>query len=269
METSAAHASDAVLHQERVMELLKLSKQINHKMQKLKIAGEELNMKDYTHLSNHLESEIEELLHLWRGFTEARTVFIAQAQALFNSADYPTELTAALTAQKIPFTGEFPSYDIPPFKLLIKLEQSLAKLSMGRKSQQTYSLSPKILAAWIAEHYKALVNSAFHHDRFCKELLSVYPYLSHGNWGVPVPIKEVYALLTIKTEMKQEYPESRFIFDLSRLLEQYEIKYNEYSFEFSPHKQTNRNYQVVNQYGKERAIGNMTIRKKAESPPDG
>ncbi len=264
MTTSKVDIPAGVLHQERVAALLKLSKQISNKIQKLKTASEELNLKDYTNLSNNLEPEIETLLHLWRAFTEASHAFRVEAQELLKSPEYPMQLVAALQFQNIPFSGDFPNYDIPPFKLLIKMEQSLAKLNMGRKSQQTYSLSPKILADWIAENYKALVNRTFNHDRFCKELLSVYPYLSHGSWGVPVPIQEVYALLTLKTEVKQDYPESHFIFDLSRLLEQYEIKDNLHTFEFSPHKQAKRNYVVVNQYKKERSIGNMTIFKKEE-----
>ncbi len=269
----ATDSSEMALHQGKVTELLRLSQRISQQMKKLKTASEAFNLNDYRNLSRNVASDIEALSRLWQEFGEANHTFSTQTQALLHSPDYPLNLAAALQAENIPLAGNFPQYDIPPFKLWIKLEQPLAQLSMGRKSQQTYSLSPKALAAWVAKNYRAVVERTFDHRRFCKELLSVYPYLSHRNWGVPVPIKEVYALLTLRTEARQKYPESHFIFDLSRLLERYDIQYDQYSFAFSPHKQTHKNYIVANQQGKTRAIGHLTIFESelasAESPPPG
>ncbi|APB34350.1 hypothetical protein GlitD10_2024 [Gloeomargarita lithophora Alchichica-D10] len=260
--------SDSWFCSEKIAELLKVSKKITLDIHALKVAGDELNIRDYTLVSASLRQGVAKFLDIWHAWIEISDSFPKQAQEFINSSDYPQQLTACLEACEVPFSGDFPHYDIPPFKLSIRLDDPLAKLSMGRKSYQTHSLAPMTLAAWVAKNYKTLINSSFNRDRFCKELINVYPYLSQGDWGMPVPIKEVYTLLTLKTETKQDYPESRFIFDLSRLLEQYEISYNEYRFDFSPHKQRNKNYTVVNHQGRERAIGNMTIRKMAELAQD-
>jgi hypothetical protein len=253
--------SDFIVRPAELEQLLKLSQKIRTGVQRLKTASDQLNMRDYRRTITDLEQDIGQFWGIWQEFIGVSHTFAEQMQEFLNSADYAERMNNALTAGKIPCSGDFPNYDIPPFKLSIKLNQSLAKLSLGKKSSQTYALAPTILADWVVEKYRALLSRPFAQTRFCKELLSVYPYLNQGNWGTLVPLQEVYKLLTLKTETRQEYPESHFIFDLGRLLEQYEITYEGYYFDFSSHKETKKNYTIVNPQGREKAIGMMSIRQ--------
>jgi len=260
--------SDCIVRPAELEQLLKLSQKIRTGVQRLKTASDQLNMRDYRRTITDLEQDIGQFLGIWQEFVGISQTFAEQMQEFLHSADYAKQMTNALESVKIPRTGDFPNYDIPPFKLSIKPNQSLAKLSLGKKSSQTHALAPTILADWVVEKYKALLNRPFAQDRFCKELLSVYPYLTQGNWGTLVPLQEVYKLLTLKTETRQEYPESHFIFDLGRLLEQYEITYAGYYFDFSSHKETKKNYTVINPQGREKAIGMMSIRQIPQETQD-
>jgi hypothetical protein len=262
------HPTDQADRPVAVDQLLQLSKKIKAGVQRLKTASDALNLRDYRRMLSNLAQDIEQFGNLWQEFLGVSHTFAEQAQALLHSADYAVQMTAALESAKIPCSGTFPNYDIPPFTLSIKLNQSLAKLSLGKKSFPTYALAPTAVAAWVVKKYKALLNRPFTQDRFCQELLRAYTYLHQGQWGTLVPLREVYKLLTLKAETRQEYPETHFIFDLGRLLEQYEIIYADYRFDFSSHKETKKNYTVVNQQGRERAIGMMSIRPIAQATQD-
>ena len=249
---------------DEIISFTKLNHRINLTLKKLKTAENTLNIKDFNAGIETLRQDITQIENTWRDFFINLEGFSGNLREQLNYPEYPTKLESALKEQQVPFSGTFPNYDVPPFKLSINTDNFTARLSMGRKSQQTSNLSPTSLSLWVAKIYKNLVNSQFNHDRFCKELIEAYCYLSDSEWRLPVLVKDVYKLLTIKTEAKQEYPESRFIFDLSRLLNQYEIKYGEYIFDFSPHKLSAKNYTLVNEVGKERAVGNMIIHQIKE-----
>jgi hypothetical protein len=248
---------------DKIISFTKLNSRVGITLKKLKTAENTLNIKDFNAGIETLCQDFTQLENTWRESFGDIEGCSGKLREQLNYTDYPTKLESALKEQQIPFSGAFPNYDIPPFKLSINTDNFTARLSMGRKSQQTSSLSPTSLSLWVAKVYKKLVNSQFNHDQFCKELIEAYRYLSDSDseWRLPVLVKDVYKLLTIKTEAKQEYPESRFMFDLSRLLNQYEINYGEYIFDFSPHKLPAKNYTLVNEVGKERAVGNMIIRK--------
>jgi hypothetical protein len=139
---------------------------------------------------------------------------------------------------------------------------------MGRKGEQSRNLAPHLVAEWVSKKYESLINSKFSFEQLCKELTIAYKYISGEKWGNPVLVKDIYRLLTIKPEAREAYPETHYIFDLSRLLDQYDIKYRdekdeniEYVFEFTPHKQSTKNYTVVNRHGIQKTVGNITIRK--------
>jgi hypothetical protein len=237
-------------------------------MEKLELAKDKLNLHQFTSAMKALRQDCERLEQNWREFLEQQETTLTDLQKQISDPEYSVSLESALKDQKVSFSGAFPNYDIPPFKLQIDVAKCSAKLSMGKKSQQNNSLSPKSIAQWVNEKYKRLLNSSFNHEQFCKELARAYQYISRGDWGTPVLIKDIYQILTIRAEAKKEYDEAQFIFELSRLLMLYEVRYkdknDEYIFDFSAHKQPSKNYTVVNQFGIQKAVGNLTIRKMVQ-----
>jgi len=228
---------------------------------KLQKSSQDLNLKGYIESYSSFDGDLQTILELWNGHDESGHDLVAQANDWLTSTEYPQLLEASLRNLKVPFTGSFPDYEIPPFKLSIQVERRFAKLSMGKKSQQINVFAPEPLANWVSEKYQSLINSSFNSDQLCKDILEAYPYLSNKSWGVSVSLKDMYQLLTLRSNTKKEYPESIFMFDLGRLLESFKIEYKGYSFDFQPHKVANKNYAIIDRRGKERQLGLISIYK--------
>ena len=228
---------------------------------KLHKASEDLNLKIYIESYIHFERDLRTLIEIWDIHEKSGGDLVSKAIDWLNSTEYPQVLETHLRDLKVPFTGSFPDYEIPPFKLSIQVDKRFVKLSMGKKSQQTNIFAPEPLAKWVSAKYQALINSTFNSDQLCKEILEAYPYLSSRSWGMSVSLKDIYQLLTLKGSTKKEYPESIFVFDLGRLLENRTIEYKGHSFDFQPHNTANKNYAVVNSKGRERQLGLISIYK--------
>lgn len=188
--------------------------------------------------------------------------WLSDIQQQIQSSDYPHQVETLLQQNGISFSGQFPDYQIPPFKLSFSFSKNTVKLSMGRKSYQTHILEPQSLVEWISQHHRSLLSSSFAHEQFCKEIMSAYKYLSHSNWRRQISIKDVYQLLTIKKSTKQDYPEENFMFDLSRLLRLTVIEYEGFYFEFTAHKESKKNYFITNEQGKDKTIGLVSVYPK-------
>jgi len=225
---------------------------------KLQKYSEDLNLKGYVEVYSRFEQDFRTLVEIWDIHEKSGNDFVSQTDAWLSSPEYPQVLEASLRGLKVPFTGNFPDYEIPPFKLSIQIDKRSVKLSMGKKIQKTNTFAPEPLAKWVSEQYYDLINKPFNSDQLCKELLGAYQYLSKND--AYVCLKDVYQILTLRSSTKQEYPESIFIFDISRLRENFKIEYKEYLFEFAPHHDPNKNYDIVNRnLNQPQQIGLMRI----------
>lgn len=232
----------------------------------LKKARKGWDFKSTQQLLDILTQDIQQLKNTWEIQKPAIETGQIFDQTHVNSAEYPPELEAALQAAGIPFRGEFPNYEFPPFKLTFNLDLGTVRLALGRRSQQTRAFAPTQVAEWVALQYKRVVESKFDADRFCKELLFAYELLNrlamkqdHVTWEHPIPLKEIYRILTVKQSAKQDYPEAMFIFDLARLKEQLLITYNGYTFELVPTREQLNSYVLINRQGQESRVSTLNI----------
>jgi hypothetical protein len=221
-------------------------------------------------------TSLSEILDLLTGSWQAQHSILQQAVATeqdwVNSEDYPAQVEDALRSAGIPYKGEFPTYEFPPFKLGFARDSGVVRLSIGRRSQQTKAFAPEVLVPWVVKQYQRVINSKFDASRFCKELLSAYEILnplSHKGesvvWGHPVPLKDIYTLLTLRQSTRQDYPEPIFIYDLTRLKEQVAIDYDGYRFELMPSRQQSKTYLLVNSQGQESRVSTLTVYESDQS----
>ena len=212
-----------------------------------------------------LTTLLAELVDQWPDHTATLNAALQVDQDLVRSADYPVAVVTALQAAGVAVGGEFPNYEFPPFKLTFNIDQNTARLSMGRKSQQTKAFAPPQLAHWVAGQYHKVIASKFDSSRFCRELLSAYELLNQIEmqkkavvWGHPIALKDIYRLLTLKQIAKQDYPEPLFTFDLARLKEQPEIRYEHYQFDLQPSRNL-PSFVLINSQGQESRISTLAI----------
>jgi hypothetical protein len=213
-----------------------------------------------------LTEELAKLSDRWSDQQSALQIALEADQEFVESEAYPTEVENALKSVGVPLRGEYPTYEFPPFKLTFNREQGVVKLSMGRRSQQTKAFAPDQLSAWVSGQYNRVISSKFDSTRFCRELLSAYEMLNLATlkekeilWGHSISLKDIYRVLTLKQSARQDYPEPLFTYDLARLKEQSEIRYDRYQFELEPSREPSKSLLLINSQGQESRVGTLAI----------
>ena len=187
---------------------------------------------------------------------------VVNVEQQLKRIDYIQQIESFLNQKQILFSGEFPDYQIPPFKLSFDLHKNVVKLSMGKKLFKSTVLEPERLASWVVKYYFQICNSSFNQVQFCKEIMSAYKYLGQSNWRLQISVKDIYRILTIKSSTRKEYSESVFMFDLARLLQMPTIELDGFCFEFSANKDSGKNYFLTDNRGKEKTVGLVSISPK-------
>jgi hypothetical protein len=197
---------------------------------------------------------------------------VVQAEHDFVSGDtYAAALEKALIDAGLYPKGQYPNYELIPFKLTIDPGQEEVILSVGRKKEKISAFAPQQVATWVAAKYKNLAERRFDSQQFCKELLEAYQI---GNklafkkeqilWGRGVSLSTIYELLTVRRSARQEYPKEQYIYDLGRLKEQLEIRHLSYKFEFGFARNQAQALLVTDSQGRESRIGSLIIYKEGE-----
>ncbi|WP_448564251.1 hypothetical protein [Trichothermofontia sp.] len=111
-----------------------------------------------------------------------------------------------------------------------------------------------------------MVNRSFNANRFCRDLISAYKVVNrlalqrpHVVWGHPVPLRDIYKLLTLRQTDCQDYPEFFFTYDLARLKEQPDISYHQYRFEPVPSRNATKGLLLRNSNGQESRVDALII----------
>ena len=215
--------------------------------------------------------ELGELALLWPQYQTQLEAQVLSEGEYVRSEAYAVEVEEALKAAGIPLQGSFPTYEFPPFKLSIAVETQEAKLGFGRKSEKSTALYPKTLATWVAGRYQALVGRRFDTEAFMRDLLQAYKFANKVAyreeevlWGRAVTLDSIYELLTIKQTARQEYPKPMFVFNLARLKEQFDLKYEEYRLELGTARNQAKTLLIIDSQGRESRISSLTIYKTAE-----
>jgi len=252
-------------------ELVFLIRRLNKNFTQLKKALSAWDKKTNDNILKLANENINQLGIVWETL---RNQIISEAQdkeEILKSETYPASIEKTIQEAGLKFKGEFPNYEITPFKLNLNINEGTVRLSLGRKSETTGIFEPNRLAAWIANHYKSLVEKRFDSQRFCRDLLAAYEYgnkIAYHNdkvlWGKAVSIFTIYDLMTGYHVSRQIYPKNLFSYELGRLKEQYDICYKEYRFDFGQARNPSHGLVVVDSYGRESRISSLIIYKGDE-----
>lgn len=229
------------------------------------------NIKDSINNSSNMIPLIERLTESWTIIQEELDASFEDLKQKINSSEFILSLENSLRDLGVPISGEFPQYDIPPFKLSISRDAYEARLSLGRKHERTAVLNPPELAKWVSIRYKKLTGRKFNQTAFMKELLEAYSYANRliyrekdVAWGRAVSLNDIYDLLTLKVSSKQDYPKQFYIYDLGLLKEQSTISYEDYKFELGFARNQSKSIAIVDSLGRESRISSLTIYKEGE-----
>ena len=244
-------------------------KQVTKLWQKIKKLHSEW---DINNIKSTLESYNLELNQLNTNNTSGNSFLSEKIDTIskhIGSTEYITDLESLLKKYGIPFIGEFPEYDIPPYRLSISKENMEARLFFGRKSEKITSMNPENISNWINIKYKKITGKKFDINVFMKELFDAYQYINKITfrnkdtiWGKAIKLTEIYGLLTLKRSTKQEYPAQVYQFELGLLKENLNLSFNDYRFEFGFARDINKAIAIIDSSGKVNYVSSLTIYKE-------
>jgi len=188
---------------------------------------------------------------------------IEEKQRRLETASFREDLERALREAKLPLQGEFPKYDIPPFRMEVDIATRSIRLVFGRRSKRSNSFAPDSLAKWVQKRYQAVVKRSFDANQFADELLAAYEVASELAyrkvlWDRAVPLQRLYELLTLRGDSRTEYPLAYFAFDLARFRRS-DMVFNGRRFEFGYSRDVGHTILVPDQDGREDRLSSLTI----------
>lgn len=222
------------------MELSHCIRRAAKALAKLEKAQQSWDFKSFDQCRTTIATEMHLLASIWEGQIAQGYEELQKNRARLDSESYRQELEGALGACEIPFEGGFPSYTTGPFTLQVDPGDGVVRLRFGRRVEKTSSLDPATIARWVQKHYDGVVNRPFNSEKFHRDLLSSYEvgnrlaYHSEKGqvlWGQPVSLEQMYQLLTLRNEVRQEYRTQHFLYDLARLRKE-GLTYGKYRLEF-------------------------------------
>ncbi len=184
------------------------------------------------------------------------------AKEYIDGGDFAVQLLEACNAMNINVSGEFPVYEMFPFRVQINPESM--DMTVNRKKVQT--LRPR----WLIDNIKAeldkLTRVSFNATAFASELVDAYDLslLRQAN-GKPYALDadcnllKIYEFLTPMKRFKKDYDKQSFAFDLARLYAAKDVVLEDgRKFQFGPSRQNAKAIRILDQNGAEQYI--TTIR---------
>lgn len=243
-----------------------VSSRLTKEIQGLIKAMQEWSIKDIDALFLKCEKDILLLEEHWSTIRGLVKKEIPELSVLLENDEYINQLQSSMNAVGLQYQGEFPEYQLPPFKLFIDTKQLEARLSMGRKTQRINSLFPQALISLVKKSYDKVVQKKIDSKRFLQDLLPAYEIanrLTYGGndvlWGRAVPLLKIYELLTIRRAAKQEYSKEQFLFDVGRMKEQFGLILDGYRFELGFARNQSKALVIVDSQGREHHLSSITV----------
>jgi hypothetical protein len=171
------------------------------------------------------------------------------------SEDYPQALESEFRRAGLEFEGAFPEYEI--FPLTVRVNVDGESVRIGRRTVQT--LDPRAVARAVQKDHRRLHGSSFNAPRFLDALALCYDALSGGQLGSPVPLIDVYRLLSARTGATG-YTRQEFAFDIYRVRRQSDLIVKGRTVEFS-HGKSGTQFPVPRTQGGAEIFRALILRK--------
>ena len=144
------------------------------------------------------------------------------AKAYIESGDFPEQMEYECRQLSVDVKGEYPAYEMFPFKVRIDSEE--CDLYVDRKKIQQ-RLRPSSFAKYIKANRDRLLKAAFNAASFIEEICKAYDTATaikmKDNSNTPkdghLSLKTVHSYLAPMQRFRKEYDLQAFAFDLSRL----------------------------------------------------
>lgn len=200
------------------------------------------NLETLAALLSEQESIVENLKRDVEGF---------DAKHYFESGDFAGQLLEICGEKGIDVQGEYPSYEMFPYKVKIDAENQDVYVDKKRIP----CVRPAELAKQIKLGQDKLNKASFNAQSFLNELAEAYDLLTVKGKKAPsadLYLTDLYKLMVPMARSRKEYDIQSFAFDLARLYAS-EIKTTKDGrfYQFGPSRKSNKVVRILDSEGKE------------------
>lgn len=194
-----------------------------------------------------------------------------EIRAYVENGDFAEQMLAYCDNLGVDVKGDFPSYEMFPFRVRVDVEN--LDLYLDRKRVQC--LRPSAFVQVVKTNRDKLLRASFDPRTFIKELAAAYDLaLLKQNQGksqsasaADIYLKNLYNYLTPMRRFRREYDQQSFAFDLARLYSSDLHNTDDgRQFQFGPSRNINRAIRILDQDGREQYLA--TIRFFEAAVPD-
>ena len=175
----------------------------------------------------------------------------------FESGDFADQMLAACEEKGVDVRGEFPVYEMFPYK--VKLDTENQDVYLDRKKVQC--VRPLSFVAMVKEGQEKLNKATFNAQTFAGELSEAYDMAvlkMDKQSGADIYLNNLYKYLAPMSRFRKEYDQQSFAFDLARLYgSDTEETKNGRKFQFGPSRNNNKAIRILDKEGREQFLATI------------
>ena len=252
------------------MELKKWVSSLSRTLAGLEKARDDWDFAAFQKFATALRENMRQISGCWEAEISRLEKELSERREHIRTPEYQGQLEDALRGANLPLKGEFPKYDVGPFRLVLDIKALSARLVFARRTEKTSGLAPAAIAKWVEKRYRNRVGRPFNANQFADDLLAAYEVANQLAfnrqkvwWGQPIPLRKLYKLLTLRRSGRTEYPEAHFIFDLTRFRKT-DLVFNGRRFGFGTSRDVGQTFLLRDENGREERLSSLTIYDRGE-----
>lgn len=186
------------------------------------------------------------------------------AKAYFENGDFAGQMLAACEEKGVDVRGEFPVYEMFPYKVRLDVENQ--DIYLDRKKVQC--MRPQSFVDTVKSGQEKLNKASFNAGTFVNELADAYDLavIKMGKKaGYDMYLKNLYKFLAPMSRFRKDYDQQSYAFDLARLyMSDTEETKNGRRFQFGPSRDQSKAIRILDKEGQEQYLATIRFYSKEE-----
>ncbi|MCK9548640.1 MAG: hypothetical protein RBS49_07985 [Sphaerochaeta sp.] len=174
-----------------------------------------------------------------------------------ESGLFASQLLEQCREAGIDVIGEFPVYEMFPYRVRISVEEEAVYLDRKKYAL----LRPKSLVALIKRSQEKLYKASFNAASFANELAAAYDLAELANpkkAGGDVYLTTLYKFLVPMARSRKEYDQQSYAFDIARLFDSEEVELKGgRRYQFGPSRNNNKALRILDREGREHYLATI------------
>ncbi len=233
---------------DQIKGLAKLQKSIAKGMESGELAKSRSDLAQLQTVNETTSESIDGLKGVLLGF---------DSREYIESGLFASQLLEQCREAGIDVIGEFPVYEMFPYRVRISVEEEAVYLDRKKYAL----LRPKSLVALIKRSQEKLYKASFNAASFANELAAAYDLAelaSPKKAGGDVYLTTLYKFLVPMARSRKEYDQQSYAFDIARLFDSEEVELKGgRRYQFGPSRNNNKALRILDREGREHYLATI------------